>query len=106
MTPRTEHRLAADPRAKKKLQQLGHRIKRWRKKALLTLEERESITDPIRREQLAANGLSRRMLAARVGCHQQQIANVENAVNGPSWGLLYAISREMGVELLAGFPAK
>lgn len=79
---RKEHTLTSGQYARTQLTKLARSMLAWRERT----------------------NTSRRALAGNVGCHQQQIANIEKRQSAPSWGVYVGICREMGVEPLANFP--
>lgn len=72
-TARKEHTLSDDVFARVKLEALSREMQEWR----------------------STTQTSRRAMADLVGCHQQQIANIEHCQNFPSAPVLWAIERVM-----------
>ncbi len=82
VSARKEHKLSNGVYARQQLAKFAASLKRWRTSKELTREQ----------------------VAARVGCSSQQITNIENKYNFPSFAVYASICREMGVEPVADFP--
>lgn len=86
-SPRTEHTLSATAHSRRQLRIFARAVLRWR----------------------SARGLSQSRLAAKIGCSNKMLSNIEaNARDGrwnaaPSWALANTLARMMGKDLLRDF---
>lgn len=83
--PRTEHKLSVGRYARDQLKRFSVALVKWR---------------------IEVGKLSRRALAAKVGCSSQQIANIEGRQCFPSFPVYVALCREMGTDPLPNFPTE
>jgi len=84
-TPRTEHKLSVGRYAREQLKRFAASLIKWR-----TGDGKQS----------------RRVLAEKVGCSSQHIANIEKRQCFPSFPVYVALCREMGTDPLPNFPTQ
>lgn len=82
---RTEHKLSNSKFARSQLSKFADALLKWR---------------------TSGTKFSRRVLGLRVGCSEQQIANIEKKQSYPSFAVYVALCREMNVEPMPNFPTQ